>query len=197
MNAMIEFLKKKKAMNSDKGTIVSKSTREENLEERIVAISDAFINNCHYDGNSIVSYSFVLLSALSKEKEISQGAFYINSDHNGEPVLKFLSGYATPDPDNIIDILEIGEGIPGQVAKDGRLINISEIPDDCFKITSGLGKAYPASLIAFPVKSDDKVLAVIELASFRRFDDNDAAFFEMISPMIANQILILINKSNN
>ncbi len=159
-------------------------------------ISDAFIANCHYEGNSLVNYSFNLFSALAKEKEICQGAFFLIMNEDGRQTLKFLTGYAIPNPDNIFDILEIGEGIPGQVARDGKLTNISDIPADCFEISSGLGHARPLSLIVFPVKYNNQVIAVIELSAFHRFDKDDEKFYEMISPMIASQIMRIKRLTN-
>jgi putative methionine-R-sulfoxide reductase with GAF domain len=103
--------------------------------------------------------------------------------------LRFLSGYACPESPENQDILEIGEGFPGQVAKDGRLINITSIPEGYMTIESGLGKSSPVSLVIFPIKSNGNVIAVIELASFHRFNREDEEFFEMISPAIAEQIL--------
>jgi len=39
------------------------------------------------------------------------------------------------------------------------------------------------------------VLAVIELASFHRFTQEDEKFFEQLTPSIAEQIILHINKS--
>ena len=73
--------------------------------------------------------------------------------------------------------------------KDGKIMNLTDIPDGYFIIESGLGKAAPVSLLIFPVKKGNDVLAVIELSSFRKFTDEDERFFEMIAPSIAEQIL--------
>lgn len=81
------------------------------------------------------------------------------------------------------------EGLPGQVAVSGDLINISDIPGDYFMIESGLGKGKPASLIIFPVKHENKVIAIIELSSFCTFTADDQSFFMEISPSIAEQIM--------
>lgn len=156
---------------------------------------DTFKKKISSKNNNLVSFSFTLLSQLAREKEISQGAFFISDIKEGKPVIKFLTGYASPDPETMHDILELGEGFPGQVAKDGNMINISDIPEGYFSIESGLGKASPVSLIIFPVKHEDKVLAVIELASFHKFTTDDEQFFENLSPYIKEQILNCISKS--
>jgi putative methionine-R-sulfoxide reductase with GAF domain len=158
------------------------------VESKRQQLVDTFITKNSYQGNNINQYALKLLSHLAGVKEISQGAFYISDIIDGKPVIKFLAGFATPDPDISSEILEFGEGFPGQVAKDGRLINISDIPKGYLSIESGLGKSSPASLIIFPVKHNDKVLSVIELASFHKFTQEDEIFFKAISPAIAEQI---------
>jgi hypothetical protein len=149
---------------------------------------DTFILKNSFKDKTLVQYSLKLLSLLAKTKEISQGAFFISDTKDGKPVLKFLTGFATPDPENTTDIFELGEGFPGQAAKDGNLINLSDIPQGYLSIESGLGKASPVSLLFLPVKLNNKVLAVIELASFHKFTADDELFFEGISPSIAEQI---------
>jgi hypothetical protein len=155
---------------------------------------DSFISKNSVKDKNLVQYSLKLLSILAKAKEISQGAFFISDTKDGKPVIKFLTGFATPDPENTADIYEMGEGFPGQVAKDGNLINLSDIPQGYLSIESGLGKSAPVSLLIFPVKHMDKVLAVIELASFHKFTADDELFFEAISDSIAEQILKCLNK---
>jgi GAF domain-containing protein len=155
---------------------------------------DSFIVKNSFKDKNIVQYSLKLLSLLAKVKEISQGAFFISDTKDGKPVIKFLTGFATPDPENTTDIFELGEGFPGQAAKDGNLINISDIPQGYLSIESGLGKSSPVSLLIVPIKLDNKVLAVIELASFHKFTADDELFFEGISPSIAEQIQKCIKK---
>jgi len=140
---------------------------------------------------SLIQFSRTLLSNLAKEKEISQGVFYFADIVAKKPVLRLLSAYAWDGTESENRVFEFGEGFPGQVAKDGDLINISEVPDGYISIVSGLGKANPASLIIFPVIHDKKVLAVVELASFHRFTEEDENYFKELSVSIAEQIMIL------
>lgn len=150
---------------------------------------DNFIKKNTFQGKSLMQYSIKCLSHLAKDKEISQGAFFIAEEKDGRKVIRFLSGFASPDPSEMKDILELGEGFPGQVARDGRIMNISDIPSGYLTIESGLGKSAPVSLILFPVKYGDNVVAVIELASFHAFTEDDEHYFNQISDSIAQQII--------
>ncbi len=139
-------------------------------------------------GHDLVVYSRKLLSLLAKEKEISQGIFYLVDNINNKDVLRVLSAYAYESTETGDRTFEVGEGFPGQVAKDGTLINIFDVPDGYISIVSGLGKADPASLIIFPVIHNEKVIAVIELASFHRFTEEDEIFFTKFSTTVAEKI---------
>ena len=84
---MIGLLKNKKTKNAkiENEVTVGHNDKSERVTK---VISDSFTDNSRYEGRSMVSYSFTLLSAISKEKEISQGAFYLNTDKEGKQVLK-------------------------------------------------------------------------------------------------------------
>lgn len=138
----------------------------------------------------LVKYASECLSLFSREKEISRGEFFLVDKGNGAHFIRLISSYASPDANSEGIMLEIGEGLPGQVAKDGRMMIITDIPGGYF-ITSGLGKALPESLIVFPVKSGEKILAVIELASFHKFTNKDEQYFSEVSGSIADHIISL------
>lgn len=131
------------------------------------------------------------LSEFAREKEISRGAFFVNESQNGKNIIRLVSSFASPESNDEGIILEVGEGLPGQVAKDGRMMVITDIPGEYF-ITSGLGKSLPVSLVVFPVKSKEKVLGVFELASFRKFSNSDMNYFSEASHSIAVNIESLI-----
>jgi GAF domain-containing protein len=134
-----------------------------------------------------------ILSEVARKKEISKGLIFMADKQGKNHVLKYMAGYACGEETGNQKIIEFGEGFPGQVAKDGRLMNISEIPDGYMTIESGLGKSSPASLIIFPVKHEGKTLAVVELASFHRFTKEDEDFFSSLSPSIGDRLVQYFN----
>ncbi|HEX2976168.1 MAG TPA: GAF domain-containing protein [Bacteroidales bacterium] len=195
---MLDFLTRKKKERSEAEDTAGilfdgKAPAREQVKHDPV---ESFILNNNFHGTSLAQYSLKCLSRIAKEKEISQAAFFIREEKDGRPVVRFIAGFATPEPEESHSILELGEGFPGQVAKDGKLMNLSEIPEGYLVIESGLGKAAPVSLILFPVKNGDDVLAVIELSSFHKFTGDDEQFFKSISPSIAEQILKCTNKAS-
>jgi GAF domain-containing protein len=154
-----------------------------------------FIKKSGSAGKNLVQFAQKVLSFLASEKEISQSIFFSAEKKKGKPVLKYITGYAHQQSESDNETIEFGEGFPGQVAKDGKPVIINDIPEGYMSIESGLGKGSPASLMIIPVKNDGTVLAVIEMASFHKFNQEDLQFFDQITPAIAEQLLLLRDKT--
>lgn len=191
---MFDFLVHKKTIShktNEKSEVTIKA--EPPVEEKKLTV-ESFIKKISYRGKNVTHFAQKFLSAIAKEKEISHGVFFIAGNNEKINFLRFLSGYACEEPENIEAIIPFGEGFTGQVAKDGKLMILTDIPEGYISIGSGLGKAAPASLIIFPLKNENNVLAVVELASFHRFTDEDKQFFEDLSVAVAEQLLKFMEK---
>ncbi|MFE5739826.1 HAMP domain-containing protein [Streptomyces celluloflavus] len=81
-----------------------------------------------------------------------------------------------------------GETLIGTAAAEGRTILVENVPAGYLKIASGLGEAPPANVIVLPVLFEDKVLGVIELASFQPFTQIQKDFLNQIAEMIATSV---------
>ena len=58
---------------------------------------------------------------------------------------------------------------------------MTDAPADYVEIVSGLGKTQPVSLILIPIKFESEVVAVLELAGFRTFSEEDIDLLESIA----------------
>lgn len=187
---MLEFLEKQNPKDLRTGEM--QFMFQEDLSSgrgKTLRKADQFTRNNNFNGTSLPQYSLKCLSHLARIMEISQGAFFITDVKDSRPVIRFVAGFASKDPADMQNILEIGDGLPGRVARDGKIMNITTIPEGYVMIESGLGKASPVSLLIFPVKYNGSVIAVIELSSFHEFTAEDEHFFKIISPSIAEQII--------
>ncbi|WP_347404455.1 HAMP domain-containing protein [Streptomyces sp. MST-110588] len=81
-----------------------------------------------------------------------------------------------------------GETLIGTAAAEKRTILVENVPSGYLKIASGLGEAPPANVIVLPVLFEDKVLGVIELASFQPFTQIQKDFLNQIAEMIATSV---------
>ena len=116
---MLKFLERKQRERSLKDDVqcLLPESQQDFKNDTEQDLAESFISNNNFSGTSLPQYSLKCLSRIAKMKEICQGAFFIRDEMNGHSVIRFVSGFATPDPENVHNILEIGEGFPGQVAK--------------------------------------------------------------------------------
>ncbi len=127
----------------------------------------------------------MLLSELAPLVNAQQGVIYqMGSEPTaGDATLVLLSTYADT-PDGNVSEVRIGEGLIGQCASEKRRMLITELPRSTSPIRSGLFKAKPKNVIVLPVLFEDRVKAVIELASLASFTASHLSFLEQLTASI-------------
>jgi len=125
----------------------------------------------------------MLLSELTPLVNAQQGVIYqMGSEESAEMVL--LSAFAGDGEDGHLRRLKLGEGLVGQCAAEKRRMLISNLPPNTIAIRSGLFEAVPRNVIVLPVLFEDRVKAVIELASLSAFTTSHLAFLEQLTASI-------------
>ena len=142
-------------------------------------------------GNSLVKYTERVLSVLAKEFSIVQGLFF-TKDFKTE--LYELSGTYAFYSQEKIESFKSGEGLNGQVAKNKKIILVSNIPDGYITVLSGLGSSSPKHLIIFPIIFENESIGVVELASFSDFGTNTEDVFSQVAESISGKLVKLLNK---
>ena len=127
----------------------------------------------------------MLLSELAPLINAQQGVIYqMESDTAAtDGSLVLLSTFADT-PEGYVREVRIGEGLVGQCAAEKRRMHITELPQKTAPIRSGLFEAVPQSVIVLPVLFEDRVKAVIELASLSAFTASHLAFLEQLTSSI-------------
>jgi HAMP domain-containing protein/CheY-like chemotaxis protein/signal transduction histidine kinase len=125
----------------------------------------------------------MLLSELAPLVSAQQGVIYqMESEESGTMVL--LSAFADSDPDGHPHRLRLGTGLVGQCASEKQRMLITDVPTDAIPIRSGLFQSVPRSIIVLPILFEDRVKAVIELASLRVFTASHLAFLDQLTSSI-------------
>jgi putative methionine-R-sulfoxide reductase with GAF domain len=129
------------------------------------------------------------LRSVCTQIEASVGIIYLTKLLEDDKILEIASTYAYYSPDTELPKYEFGQGLVGQVAKNGKSIQIESVPKGYVHIISGLGNATPNFLMIFPVKNEEKeMLGVIELASFSKFGSKEEKFLNDVALLLAKEI---------
>ena len=129
-----------------------------------------------------------VLSLACKELEASQAALYAATTHDDKRVIRLVSGYALSLPESQTLVYEFGEGLAGQVAKEGKSINVSNVPQGYITVLSGLGSASPSALAIVPVQLANQVVGVLEIASFRPFSRSDENYLQALADTLGERL---------
>ncbi len=125
------------------------------------------------------------LRLACEELEASIGVLYQNQNKS----LKMIASYALYQEKTTITSYDLGEGLVGQVAKNGKTIKLTQIPEDYLPVVSGLGKSLPSFVMILPIiQNENEVFGVIELAGFLDFSERDIKFLEDVALLLANEL---------
>ncbi|HKO18850.1 MAG TPA: response regulator [Acidobacteriaceae bacterium] len=124
----------------------------------------------------------LLLSELAPLVNAQQGVIYqMESETPG--IMRLLSAFAD-SAEGHQETVRLGEGLVGQCALEKRRMLISDLPENTVPVRSGLFEAVPRNVIVLPVLFEDRVKAVIELASLNAFTPSHLAFLEQLTASI-------------
>ncbi|MBN1182981.1 MAG: bacteriohemerythrin [Bacteroidales bacterium] len=164
--------------------------REEDRQRNWIAAGLAkFAEILRNEGDNIEKLADNILSNLTKYMQINQaGLFILNDERSQEVTLDLVTAYAYNRKKFLQRQVMLGEGLVGTCALERETIYRSEIPEDYIQITSGLGGSNPRYLLLVPLKMNDEVFGVIELASFNPIRPYEIEFVESLGESIASTL---------
>ncbi|WP_276374172.1 GAF domain-containing protein [Chryseolinea sp. H1M3-3] len=118
----------------------------------------------------------------------NQGAIFILGEQNDKPILDMQACYAFNRSKHLTQKIAPGEGLLGQAFLEKETVYLKDVPDKFIRITSGLGEANPRYVLIVPLKMNDDVVGIIELASFKEFTPHVIEFVEKMGESIAHSI---------
>jgi signal transduction histidine kinase/CheY-like chemotaxis protein/HAMP domain-containing protein len=158
-----------------------RETTQRNEEQDWLKTNLAKISGMMQGQRDLLAVSRLIMSELTPTVSAQHGAFFLAESEAGEAAeLRLKASYGYKARKSVSNRFKFGEGLVGQSALEKKTILLSEAPKDYIKITSGLGEAAPVNIIVLPVLFEERVLGVIELASFRPFSDVNQSFLEQL-----------------
>lgn len=153
--------------------------------EGLAKFSETVRNNQH----SIATLTESVVRFLTKYLKSEQGSLFVLKDENdGDAYLELSSCFAFDRKKFVEKRVALGEGMLGQVYLEGTTSMLTKLPQGYTKITSGLGESTPSCLVIVPMKYNDKVECILELAGFRKLDKHEIEFLEKAGEFVASAI---------
>jgi putative methionine-R-sulfoxide reductase with GAF domain len=187
----IELQKVKQTSESDQSISVEENLNlqiKNKYDEKINEISAKILDDIKAESNVDLKFEKALWS-LCNSFELSQGLFYKAEKINENTNLTLKSTYAYLGNLEFINRIEIGIGLNGQVAKSGNFVYLKDVPEGYMKIVSGLGEITPDFLIINPLKKNDELVGLVELAGLGNLNSEEVkTIIEMTQKIFATII---------
>ena len=157
--------------------------------QRWVKSGVAELNRAMQSAATLQDFAQTLIDGLTTLCRAGVGILYHADEGNGR--MELLASYGFKKRRGLHTEFKPGEGLVGQAALERKTILLTEVPDEYARITTGIGEATPKQILVAPVVSKRRVLAVVEIGTFRPFSSDEEALIEEILPVIALNLEIL------
>ncbi|MEK3740741.1 MULTISPECIES: CHASE3 domain-containing protein [Paenibacillus] len=158
-------------------------------QERIWIQANANELLARYQGITHISQlGDIFLGKTAEVLDYPYGSLYVRTQDHDRDFFKRVStfGGSSNIPDQ--QAFQIGEGLVGQCAKEARLMQIQDLPEDYISIQSGLGISAPKALLLMPISFSGEVVAVVEIAAFAPLTQLQVKFLGSISNAFGSAI---------
>jgi len=186
-----------KALNEMRTELLSTKQQEQQrieAEKKIAWVTEGLnkiSDVLRHHSENLEEMAFQALLTTIKYLDANQGGFFAVNDENKEDIfLELIVSFAYDNRKAQKKKILPMEGLLGTCFVEKRTKHLSEIPEDYIIITSGLGEALPRNLLIVPLLSDNDILGMMEIASFRAFDEYQINYVERACENIASTLSI-------
>ncbi|MEO7989224.1 MAG: GAF domain-containing protein [Chryseolinea sp.] len=146
--------------------------------------------------STINLYDSILKFVVKYTNSNQGGLFLFNDENDSDPFLELVACYAFERKKFIQKRIDSGQGLVGQCYLEGQRIYLTKVPQEYVSITSGLGGSNPNAVLLVPLRVNEKIFGVLELATFKHYEEYEIELVEKLSESIASTISsVRINES--
>lgn len=140
------------------------------------------------NNNNLIKLGDEIIKNIVWYLNANQGGLFVINDNTEKTQYDLVAAFAYDRKKYLDKSFALGEGLIGTCAAEKDIVYITEIPQDYIEITSGLGNANPNALLLVPLKIEQDVLGVIEIASFNKFESYEIDFIQKLAESIASTL---------
>lgn len=116
------------------------------------------------------------------------GLFILKNDDKQTEYLELAACYAYDRKKFIERRVDIGVGLIGQTYLEGETTMLTKLPQGYTYITSGMGEATASCVLIVPMKYNDKIEAIVEIAGLEKFEKHQVLFMEKAGEFVASAL---------
>nr|WP_281352138.1 response regulator [Paracoccus aestuariivivens] len=117
---------------------------------------------------TLKDFADAALQTLAPQLGASVGVFFAFDERSER--LKLFASYGYSAHENVPTGFALGEGLVGQCGLERKTLFVSSVPDSYLKVVSGTDEAKPELVLLVPVIVQDRLIGVLEFATFEAFD---------------------------
>lgn len=156
-------------------------------EQHWVKSHSAEISSALQQAEDFLTLTQTAISKVAPVIGAGHAAYYVV---NKEDRYDLLATYGYRERKQLNNSFGIGEGLVGQCVMEKTSITLTA-PQNYIRINSGLGEGPPACIMVMPIIHSERVLGVLEMASFQQFTDRERAVLEALMPVLATSMEIM------
>lgn len=129
-----------------------------------------------------------LIAFIIRHLNANQGGVFVTELEGEETVLVLKACYAYNRKKFLDKKLLPGDGLVGQCYLEGSRVYLREVPKNYISISSGLGEALPRVVVLTPLKNENSVEGVIEVAAFNELEKHKLDFLDKAAESISSAL---------
>ncbi|MGV2833309.1 response regulator [Pseudomonas shirazensis] len=114
------------------------------------------------------------------------GALYVRNEHGS---LVRVASYGLSAEEQLrTQALGVDEGLVSEAVRQSRVVRLDQLPEDYFRLSSGLGSGLPRSALLMPTRDNGQINGVVELGFLRPLSERDQEMVERVAENLGMSI---------